>query len=76
MFPIAPLRESLSKNFKPAFEKALLRIFRILDKDSDGFLNDEELISFQFEVFEKRLQKHHITAFKEVLMAECEDFDE
>jgi Ca2+-binding EF-hand superfamily protein len=36
----------MSKTLKPDFEKALLRIFRILDTDSDGYLNDEELTRF------------------------------
>jgi hypothetical protein len=27
-------------------------------------------------VFSKELQRNHITAFKEVLVAECDDFDE
>jgi Ca2+-binding EF-hand superfamily protein len=36
----------MTKQLKPEFEKALLRIFRILDRDNDGFLNDDEIISF------------------------------
>ena len=31
---------------KNEFEKALLRIFRICDKDGDGFLSDNEFRSF------------------------------
>lgn len=46
LYPIAPLHDSLNKTLKPAFERALLRIFRILDKDCDGYLNDDELIDF------------------------------
>ena len=45
-FPIAPLHDSLTKELKPEFKKALMRIFRILDVDNDGFLNDEELTKF------------------------------
>ena len=45
----------MSKSFKPQFEKALKRIFRILDRDCDGYLNDEELVEFQAEVFGQRL---------------------
>lgn len=76
LFPIAPLHDSLTKTLKPEFDRALLRIFRICDHDNDGFLNDDELIEFQSEVFQKDLQRNHITAFKEVLVLECEDFDE
>ena len=46
LFPIAPLHDSLTKELKPEFKKALMRIFRILDVDNDGFLNDEELTKF------------------------------
>ena len=76
LYPIAPLRDSLSKTLKPGFEKALKRIFRILDKDNDGYLSDEELTDFQADVFGDRLTKIHITAFKEVLLNECDDYDE
>ena len=53
-----------------------MRIFRILDLDNDGLLNDEELVKFQKDVFDKNLQRNHITAFKEVLVHECDEYDE
>lgn len=53
-----------------------MRIFRICDRDADGFLSDDELREFQSKVFGKDLQLQHITAFKDVLIAECEDYDE
>ena len=53
-----------------------MRIFRICDKDQDGFLNDYELCEFQTYVFKAELQKKHITALKEVLIHDCEDYDE
>ena len=76
LFPIAPLHDSISKTLKPGFERALTRIFRICDKDRDGVWDDDELCEFQREVFKSNLQKNHITAFKEVLVLECTDFDE
>ena len=76
MFPIAPLHNSIDKTLKPAFERALTRIFRICDKDRDGTLDDDELADFQRQVFKANLTKNHITAFKEVLVLECPDFDE
>lgn len=76
LFPVAPLHDSLTKTLKIEFERALLRIFRMSDKDGDGMLSDEELKDFQLTVFKKDLQRNHITAFKEVLVAECEDYDE
>lgn len=76
LFPISPLFDSISKSLKPEYERALLRIFRICDKDQDGYLNDYELQEFQTLVFKAELQKKHITALKEVLIHECEEFDE
>lgn len=43
LFPIGPLYDSQTKKIKIEFERALLRIFRISDKDGDGFLSDDEL---------------------------------
>ena len=59
------------KTLTQDYERALLRIFRICDKDMDGLLNDFELMEFQTEVFKAELQKKHITALKEVLRSEC-----
>ena len=39
-------------------------------------MNDYELQEFQTEVFKAELQKKHITALKELLIHECEDYDE
>ncbi len=46
LFPISPLFDSLDKLLKPEYERALLRIFRICDKNNDGFLDDNELSEF------------------------------
>lgn len=40
LYPIAPLYDSVEKKIKPEFERALLRIFRICDKDGDGYMDD------------------------------------
>ena len=54
-----------------------MRIFRICDKDGDGYLNDSELAELQSSVFDAELQKKHITALKEVLINECSgEYDE
>lgn len=76
LYPIAPLFDAVKRQIKPEYERALLRIFRVCDKDMDGLLNDYELQEFQTEVFKAELQKKHITALKEVLRQECDDFDE
>ena len=46
LFPIAPLFDSIKKELKSEYERALLRIFRLSDKDKDGALNDNELMEF------------------------------
>ena len=76
LYPIAPLHDSCTKTLRPDYEKALLRIFRILDCDHDGYLNDEELTSLQEKVFNIKMKKSYITAFKELMVLECDDFDE
>lgn len=70
LYPIAPLFDSINKQLKPEYERALQRIFRICDKDQDGYLNDYELREFQTDVFKAELQNKHITALKEVLIHE------
>jgi len=54
----------------------LLRIFRVCDKDNDGYLSDQELKDFQYVVFKSVLEPLHIKGLKTVLTRECEDFDE
>ena len=43
LYPISPLIDSIEKKLKPEYERALLRIFRICDKNFDGYLDDDEL---------------------------------
>ena len=64
MYPIEPLYDTQSKKLKPDYQKALLRIFRICDKDGDLIMDDQDLIDLQREVFHEELQKTHITALK------------
>ena len=40
LYPLAPLYDHSEKTITPKFKKALLRIFRILDADLCGHLND------------------------------------
>lgn len=70
LFPIAPLQDPITKEFKPDFEKALLRIFRICDKDFDGYLDDWEINQMQQGVFNCELQSCHIEGLKEFLREE------
>lgn len=47
LHPTAPLYDSREHVLKPACIDALRRIFKLCDIDKDGFLNDEEIDSFQ-----------------------------
>ena len=40
LYPIAPLYDSINKTLRPDYVRALMRIFRICDKDGDGLLDD------------------------------------
>jgi Ras family protein T1 len=76
LYPVAPLHDSLTKKLKPAFEKALVRIFRVCDKDKDGYLSDQELKDFQAVVFKSTLESTNIQELKIVLTRECEEYTE
>jgi mitochondrial Rho GTPase 1 len=47
LYPLTPLYDLNTKELTPKFKKAAKRIFRILDKDLDGRLSDNELRSLQ-----------------------------
>lgn len=40
LYPIPPLYDSIEKQLKEDYQRALLRIFRICDKDGDGVMDD------------------------------------
>ena len=55
----------------PDFEKALLRIFRMCDKDCDGYLDELEIADINSTVFSTELQSTHIEGLKQFLAQEC-----
>lgn len=71
LFPIAPLHDPITKELRPDYEKALLRIFRICDRDFDCFLDDWEINQMQSSVFNGELKSCHIEGLKEFLRQEC-----
>lgn len=56
-----------NKELQVDFKTAILRIFRILDKDRDGWLSDNDLMAMQERVFKMTLSKIHITSIKETV---------
>lgn len=67
LFPIAPLQDPITKELTPDYEKALQRIFRICDRDCDGYLDEGEISDMQASVFNGDLQPCHIEGLKEFL---------
>ena len=68
LYPVAPLFDSATKTITPDYKKALMRIFRILDIDNDGHLNDSELTKFQKSVFNTNITREELDALKELLI--------
>jgi len=61
---------NILKNLTVDFQKALTRIFRIVDKDCDNFITDDELNSLQLEVFKGELTQEDIKGIKDVIKDE------
>lgn len=68
LYPIAPLYDLNTGWLTAACTRALSRIFRIFDKDSDGLLNDAELNSFQQEVWGVTLMERDVSSWKKVVV--------
>ncbi|KAK2976288.1 hypothetical protein RJ640_019771 [Escallonia rubra] len=67
LHPTAPLFDQETQDLKPRCERALKRIFTLLDHDMDGALNDEELNAFQVKCFNAPLQPAEIAGVKRVV---------
>jgi mitochondrial Rho GTPase 1 len=72
--PIAPLFDSKDSNLKPAAVTALQRVFYLLDRDQDGYLNDTEVQAFQQKCFGKLLSEEDLQHIKEVISRSSPDF--
>lgn len=64
IYPIAPLYDSKEGTLKPVAVDALKRIFYLCDKDQDGYLNDQEMESFQAKCFDKSLSPDDLENIK------------
>lgn len=67
LYPIAPLFDHSTATMRPAFVKALKRIFRIFDLDQDGLLNHQELDEFQGTCFGVRFEPDEFQKLVKVL---------
>mmetsp|Transcript_1349 Transcript_1349/g.1756 ORF Transcript_1349/g.1756 Transcript_1349/m.1756 type:complete len:239 (+) Transcript_1349:459-1175(+) len=73
LYPLTPLYDSIEKQLKPDYVKALLRIFRMRDSNSDGIMDDDDLKDLQRDVFGQVLEKTHITALKQTVVTDEND---
>lgn len=71
--PIAPLFDSKDANLKPAAVTALKRIFYLLDRDQDSWLNDTEMQTFQQKCFGKPLDSGDLSYIKKSIAGQSSD---
>lgn len=72
LYPLGPLYDLTTKDITPNFKRVLTRIFRVLDKDGDGYLSDTEFLALQNRVFDSSLQSDDMKKIKEVIKVELE----
>lgn len=73
LYPLAPIYSIADKSLTEGFKKALTRIFRICDRDSDGVWSDAELEKFQKKVFKRQLDGNDIAGIKDMIEEELHD---
>ena len=71
--PTAPLYDSMDHTMTIECIDAFSRIFKLVDKDRDGLLNDYELSELQRRCFDKPLQIGEIEKVREVVRANVPD---
>jgi len=71
VYPMSPLLDGATSRLTPAFDSALMRVFRCCDRDRDGVLSNEEMARFQTRCFEgNRLEAEHAERLKLGLRSE------
>lgn len=73
MYPLQTLLNKETKALQPNFVRALSRIFRLIDEDSDGWLSDKNLVNMQRVVFKMDMSPSEISIMKEKI---AEDINE
>jgi Ras family protein T1 len=72
-FPLGPIFDVHSHDFTPACRRALLRIFRIFDVDSDNLLSDSELSDCNFKCFDVSFNAEDLTKLKKQVSSTISD---
>jgi mitochondrial Rho GTPase 1 len=73
LYPTAPLYNIEKKELTIKCRDALIRIFKLIDVDNDGVLNDEELNQFQFKCFGINIQPYALNEVKTVIKKKAPD---
>lgn len=73
VYPTRPLYDPDEKKLTDKARKALIRVFKICDRDNDGYLNDTELNEFQKLCFGIPLTTSAIDDVKKAVVDGCPD---
>lgn len=73
LYPLGVLMNKETKALTPNFVKALSRIFRLIDDDSDGWLTDRNLMHLQQMVFKMDISQSEIAIMKEKIAEEINE---
>jgi len=71
LHPTGPLYNVATHDLKPAARMALTRIFHVCDLDSDGYMDDKELNTFQQQCFGVPLHEDELLGVKQVVRDGC-----
>lgn len=67
IFPLSPLMNLAERSLTVKYKKALTRIFRILDTNGNGTLNDAEMTALQMRVFDNELTADDLKSLKDIV---------
>jgi len=73
LHPIKPIFDAKTHSLKPKCTQAFKRIFKIVDRDKDGYLSDKELNQFQYYCFGLPLSPEELAGVKEVIQHQQPD---
>ena len=73
VYSLKHLMNKDTKALQPNFIKALTRIFRIIDDDSDGWLSDKNLMQLQQLVFKIEMRVEEVKFMKDKISEEINE---
>lgn len=72
VYPVTQLTDKATKVLTPNFKKAILRIFRLLDSDGDGYLSDKNIRDLQKSVFKIEMTDAQLKNIKDIISDELD----